>query len=311
MKLIYSLTKLFVFVLGLVTAVAGLAQPAAVALPVTALNEKTGISADQDKAKIQVFVGKTEQKVTSIVSADTPAKIVFLVDYSGSMKDMFSKPEKLRLALIKFFETANPANEYALIAFNQDAALIKDWTTKPQDVIDGLDSLTAQKPQGRTALYNALTKGMHYLNTRATGKKALILFTDGDHHQNSQSSQQEIVAKSNELQIPIYCAVLDDSVDSSSGIFTGSHSVREGGLSWLGKETGGETTFRRKPDDLDKAFTKIGNLIRQQFIIKFTPTIGKDDGRVNIKIKFFTSANQAKEIDHLKILHPQYYVAKK
>jgi von Willebrand factor type A domain len=117
-----------------------------VLLPVTALDEKKGVSFEPTKEKIKVFLGKSEQTITSIVPAETPSKIVFLVDYSGSMREAFSDPTKVKAAFMQFFQSSNSANEYALIAFNQDAALIKDWTTKPQDIIDGFDSLTSQKP---------------------------------------------------------------------------------------------------------------------------------------------------------------------
>ena len=278
-------------------------------LPVTALDEKKGVSFEPTKEKIKVFLGKSEQTITSIVSAETPSKIVFLVDYSGSMREAFSDPTKVKAAFMQFFQSSNSANEYALIAFNQDAALIKDWTTKPQNIIDGFDSLTSQKPQGVTALYNGLAKGMNYLNARATGKRALILITDGK-DKNSQVNRQEIVAKSNELQIPLYFAVLDNLDDRAAGVF-GGRSARTDGTNWVGKDTGGEVFFVNKPADFEKALMKIGDLIRQQFIIKFIPNIGNDDKRVNITIKFFSSTNPSKEIDNLKILYPQYYVAKK
>jgi hypothetical protein len=150
---------------------------------------------------------------------------------------------------------------------------------------------------------------MNYLNARATGKRALILITDGK-DKNSQFNRREIVAKSNELQIPLYFAVLDNLDDRAAGVF-GGRSARTDGTNWVGKDTGGEVFFVNKPVDFEKALTKIGDLIRQQFIIKFTPTTGNGDKRVNIKVKFFSSTNTSQEVDNLKVLYPQYYVAKK
>ena len=171
MKLFRNYVQMAIFISCVLLAHNGQAQTVdndklQVSLPVTPLDEKTGSGITLNKDQIKVFLGKTEQTITEIVSAETPAKVVFLVDYSGSMREPFKDLTKIRTAFIQFFQISNPANEYALLAFNSDVALIKDWTTQPQDFIAGLDSLTAQKPQGKTALYDSLVKGINYLNAR-------------------------------------------------------------------------------------------------------------------------------------------------
>lgn len=312
MKLIDSLTKFFVLVLGLLTAsTVGLAQPATITLPVTAVDKKTNVGVTFRKDQINLFLGDKEQEITEIVSADTPTKIVFMVDYSGSMRQTFSDPTKIKIAFMQFFQAPNSANEYGLIAFNEDAALIRDWTKKPEEIISGLDSLTAQKPQGKTALFDSLVKSMHYLSRRDSGKKALVLITDGV-DKNSMLKRQEIAAKIGEYQIPLYCVFLDNSESESSGLFGSSTATTaRNTLIEMGKNTGGDMISVTKVADLEKAFTKIGNLIRHQFLVKFISNAGKDDKRVNIKLKFFSSTNSSQEMDNLKVLYPQYYVARK
>jgi Ca-activated chloride channel homolog len=312
MKLINSLTKSFFLVLGLLAAPNnGLAQPAVVTLPVTTVDKKTNDGVTVSKDQIKLFLDNKEQSITEIVSAETPAKIVFMVDYSGSMRHLFSDPTKIKIAFMQFFQASSSANEYALIAFNADAALIKEWTKKPEEIIAGLDLLTAQKPQGKTALFDSLVKSMHYLSTKDSGKKALVLITDGV-DKNSMLKRQEIAQKIGDYQIPLYCVFLDESGGESSGLFGASSvTTAKNTMIEMGKNTGGDVIVVTKPNDFEKAFTKIGNIVRHQFLIKFTPSTGDEDKRINIKVKFFSSTNPLKEIDNLKILYPQYYVAKK
>ncbi len=315
MKLFRNFLQAVIFICCLFLAVnEGIAQSAnsgksEVALPITALDEQTGASFEPTKEKIKIFLGKFEQTITSIVPAETPAKIVFMVDFSGSMRHLFSDPLKIKGAFRQFFQASNPGNEYALIAFNVNAALVTDWTKKSEDVSAGLDLLTDKKPQGQTALFDNLVKSMDYLQTSDSEKKALVLITDGV-DKMSTLKRQEIAAKIGEFHIPLYCIFLEDK--EGSGLFPGS-SVKlvRNTMVEMGKSAGGEIILVPEIADLNQAFAKIGNLIRHQFLVKFVPNTGNDDKRVNITIKFFSSTNPSKEVNNLKAFYPQYYIAKK
>lgn len=279
-----------------------------ISLSVTAFNEQTGASFEPTKEKIKIFLDNKEQTITSIVPAETPAKIIFMVDFSGSMRHLFSDPLKIKVAFRQFFQASISVNEYALVAFNADAALVKDWTKKPEEIITGLDLLTAQKPNGKTALFDSLVTSMNYLSTSDSKKKAVVLITDGV-DRNSMLKRQEITAKIGEFHIPLYCIFLEDK--EGSGLF-GASSVKlvRNTMIEMGKSAGGDIITVSELADLDKVFVKIGNQIRHQFLVKFIPSTN-DDKRVNIKLKFFSSTNSSQEMDNLKLLYPQYYFPKK
>src|SRR5262249_25933520 len=71
----------------------------------------TGLEADN----FRVFEDNSEQEVVTFSSEDVPISIGVIFDLSGSMSN---KIGKARDAAIQFFKTANPADEFFLVSFN-------------------------------------------------------------------------------------------------------------------------------------------------------------------------------------------------
>jgi len=67
-----------------------------------------------EKENFQLFEGTQPQEIKHFSSEDTPISLGVIFDLSGSMK---SKIDKARDAVIEFFKTANPQDEFFLITF--------------------------------------------------------------------------------------------------------------------------------------------------------------------------------------------------
>jgi len=105
-------------------------------LSVTVTNKKgfvTGLSRDN----FQISVDKSPAKIVSFSNEDSPASVGILLDASHSMRRLrFDKELSRELiiarqALAWFFNDANKANEYFLLAFNNKPILLSDWTSEP------------------------------------------------------------------------------------------------------------------------------------------------------------------------------------
>ena len=85
-----------------------------VLVPVTITDPLNRLVTGLDKENFQLFEGKDQQDIRHFSSEDAPVSIGVIFDMSGSM---VSKIERAREAVIEFFKTANPQDEFFMVAF--------------------------------------------------------------------------------------------------------------------------------------------------------------------------------------------------
>ena len=83
-----------------------------------------------DKENFQVFEGKDRQEIRHFSSEDAPISLGAIFDVSGSMA---SKIERAREAVLEFFKTANPQDEFFMIAFAEKPEETTDFTQSVED----------------------------------------------------------------------------------------------------------------------------------------------------------------------------------
>ena len=82
---------------------------------VTVTDDWNRIVTGLDKENFSVLEGSEVQQVRHFSSEDAPISLGVIFDMSGSMND---KIMKARDAVIEFFKTANPQDEFFMITFN-------------------------------------------------------------------------------------------------------------------------------------------------------------------------------------------------
>ena len=98
-----------------------------------------------ESSNFRVFENNIEQEVVTFSSEDSPISVGVIFDNSGSMTD---KIGRAREAVIQFFKTCNPQDEFFFVSFNESAKLMSTFTNSIEDPQSHL-ILTA--PKGRTA----------------------------------------------------------------------------------------------------------------------------------------------------------------
>ncbi len=78
-----------------------------------------------EQENFRVFEDGREQEIVRFMGEDIPVSIGVIFDMSGSMAD---KIDKSKLAAEQFFRTANPQDEFCLVAFNDRAQLASSFT---------------------------------------------------------------------------------------------------------------------------------------------------------------------------------------
>ena len=96
-----------------------------VLVPVTITDPMNRLVTGLDKDNFSVFEGKDQQEIKHFSSEDAPVSLGVIFDMSGSMS---SKIERAREAVVEFFKTANPQDEFFMITFADKPEELSDFT---------------------------------------------------------------------------------------------------------------------------------------------------------------------------------------
>jgi len=227
-----------------------------------------------EKDNFQVFEDKQAQEIRHFSSEDAPVSLGVIFDMSGSMSD---KIDKAREAVVQFFKTANPQDEFFMIAFNDRPELVSDFTRSVEEI---QGRLIYTVPRGLTALLDAIYLGMNKMHDAQNSKKALLIISDGgDNH--SRYTDSEIKSMVKEADVEIYAIGLFEAAPPTPEEIRGPHLLRE-----ITDLTGGRTFVIDNPNELADVATKIGIELRNQYVLGYRPKNPARNGHWHkIKVK--------------------------
>ena len=238
-----------------------------VLVPVTVTDPLNRLVTGLDKENFQLFEGNTTQQIRTFSSEDAPVSLGVIFDSSGSMS---SKMDRAKDAVVEFFKTANPQDEFFMIAFADKPEELSDFTSSVDDI---QGRLLYTMPKGRTALLDAIYLGISKMRQAKYPKKALLIISDGgDNH--SRYTEGEIRSLVKEADVLIYAIGLYDHYFA-----TEEERLGPGLLSDVTELTGGRAFTIDNPNDLADVSTKIGIELRNQYILGYRPKNPVRDGK--------------------------------
>jgi Ca-activated chloride channel family protein len=245
-----------------------------VLIPVTITDPMNRLVTGLDKENFEIFENKDQQELKSFSSEDAPVSIGVIFDMSGSMS---SKIERAREAVIEFFKTANPQDEFFMIAFADKPEEVSDFTSSVEDI---QGKLVYTVPKGRTALLDGIYLGVNKMRQAKYPKKALLIISDGgDNH--SRYTEGEIKSTVREADVMIYAIGIYDH-----NMATPEEASGPALLSDITEITGGRAFTIDNPNDLGDVATKIGIELRNQYVLGYRPKNPGHDGKWRkIKVK--------------------------
>lgn len=245
-----------------------------VLVPVTITDPMNRLVTGLDKQNFTLFEGKDQQEIKHFSSEDAPVSLGVIFDMSGSMA---SKIERAREAVLEFFKTANPQDEFFMITFADQPEEISDFTSSVEDI---QGKLIYTVPKGRTALLDAIYLGVSKMRQAKFQKKALLVISDGgDNH--SRYTEGEIKSLVKEADVLMYAIGLYDHYFPTEEERLGPELLGE--LTGL---TGGRAFTIDNPNDLADVATKIGIELRNQYVLGYRPKNPGHDGKWRkIKVK--------------------------
>ena len=238
-----------------------------VLVPVTITDPMNRLVTGLEKDNFALTDNGQPQEIRHFSSEDAPISLGVIFDVSGSMAD---KIDKSRQAVVEFFRTANPQDEFFLITFSEKPEVLVDFTSSVEDI---QNKLVYAIPKGRTALLDAIYLGMNRMRKAHYERKALLIISDGgDNH--SRYTEGEIKSMVREADVQIYGIGLFDR-DAKTP------EEKEGPalLSDISEVTGGRTFVIDSPSELADVATKIGIELRNQYVLGYRPTNPARDGK--------------------------------
>jgi Ca-activated chloride channel homolog len=245
-----------------------------VLVPVTITDPMNRLVTGLDKENFQLYEGSATQEIRTFSSEDAPVSLGVIFDSSGSMA---SKMDRAKDAVIEFFKTANPQDEFFMITFSDEPEAVSDFTNSVDEI---QNKLVFAVPRHRTALLDAIYMGVSKMRQAKYAKKALLIISDGgDNH--SRYTEGEIKSLVKEADVMIYAIGIYDRYASAMEERLGPQL-----LSDITELTGGRAFTIDNPNDLGDVATKIGVELRNQYVLGYRPAKVVRDGKWRkIKVK--------------------------
>lgn len=222
---------------------------------------------DLQREHFIVYEDNYPQEISFFNSTDAPASIGLLIDNSTSMS---TKRERVVAAAVQFTELSNPDDEVFVLAFNEDVR--EAWAPRVLEESD-ISALRATlleriSARGKTALYDAIGRGLDRLENARHTRQVLVVISDGSDNA-SRVDVDDMLARVKASSAMIYTVALQDPVD------------RDGNprlLKRISTETGGESFAPRRLDDVPDALEHVARDIRATYTLGFVPKNQARDG---------------------------------
>ncbi len=245
-----------------------------VLLPVTITDLLNRPVTGLEKDNFKVFEGKEPQDIRHFSGEDLPVSLGVIFDTSGSMSSKF---DRAREAIVEFFKTANPQDEFFMIAFSDRPEELSDFTSSVDDI---QGKLLYTMPKGRTALLDAIYFGISKMRQAKYQKKALLIISDGGDNR-SRYTEGEIKSLVKEGDVLLYAIGIYDRYFPTEEERLGPQLLDD-----ITQLTGGRAFTVDNPDDLADIATKIGIELRNQYVLGYRPKNLVPDGKWHkVKVK--------------------------
>lgn len=245
----------------------------------TVTDRKGRFITDLGKDDFAVFENRRPQTIQEFTSeSDLPLRIAILIDTSNSIRDRFKFEQQ---AAVDFINSVirRGQDRAMLVSFDSSAELVADLIDDPEKLAEGIRSL---RPGGGTALYDALYYAcrdkLQLDKPRYRFRRAVIVVSDGDDNQ-SRVSRDQALEMAQKADAVIYCISTNITRIESDG---------DKVLKYLSQETGGQSFFPFKAEDLAQSFENIANELRHQYAIFYRPDPFHTDGlyhSVDLRVK--------------------------
>jgi Ca-activated chloride channel homolog len=251
-----------------------------VVLHTTVVDKDDHVITDLTQDDFKVFEDDVPQQIVRFVREDVPVSLGMLVDNSGSMRD---KRQTVNVAALDFVKASNPDDEVFIVNFNDEPFLDSPFTKSQEQLQDALQRIDSRSG---TALYDATSSSLDYLQEEGKhDKKVLLIISDGEDNA-SRGTLEKLVRRLQETDTIIYAVGLLSEEDPRSAK-RAQQAIRH-----ITRATGGAAYFPESTDDVHELTQQIAHAIRNQYIIMYKPDENKQPGFRRVRVDLVGKARK-------------------
>jgi VWFA-related protein len=283
---------------------------ALVTVPVTVLDRNGRYVPQLRRENFRLQENGVEQKIAYFATTDSPFSVVLLIDTSGSTR---FRLDDIQDAAINFVDKLKPSDSVMVMSFDDRIEVLCKATTDREVITK---AIRRTRTGGGTRLYDAVADILTKQLKAITGRKAVVLFTDGVDTMSHRASYDSTVRMAEESDAPIYSVDYDTSGFGRGGVWgqgipgggnptilgiplprpgipgsTGGATPAEyrravAYLHALSNKTGGRFYSGDSLFGIAQAFSWIAEELGRQYSLGYYPsTAGKEGERRNIKVR--------------------------
>jgi len=239
-----------------------------VQLPVVVRDRKGSFVDSLREGDFHLWVDGKPVAIESFEKSDrAPVSFAILLDVSGSMR-IADKLDLAREMIQRLVALRQPGDDFALFTFSEDEVrVVASFDKNPSTL---LRQLLFLKPEGKTALYDAVIQTSNELLSGTNLKKAILLFTDGVDNA-SQLTTKDIERVMENESVPVYAI----GMKNASYTVLNEEERKELSLSaleLLAQSSGGRMFLVSGDEDLRPIANAIDGELRRQYVLGFEPS---------------------------------------
>ncbi len=283
-----------------------------VTIPVSVMDRDGRYVPNLQKEEFRIWEDGVEQDVAFFQSVDKPFSVVLMLDTSPSTQ---FRLEEIQDAAITFVNQLRADDKVMVVSFNDDIRVLSDFTT---DRAKLQRAILRSRTDGGTRLYDAVDMVINERLSRVSGRKAIVLFTDGVDTTSREADYNSTIMDAQELDALIYPVQYNTAQDMNvnvpvgpqidvlgqilGDIFGGGRRAgRRGGsrgtarsdyevgdryLDELANSTGGREYSADSLQNMTAAFSNVAEELRRQYSIGYYPKRAAQPGeRRQIRVR--------------------------
>jgi VWFA-related protein len=283
---------------------------ALVTVPVTVMDRGGKYVPNLTRRDFHLFENGVEQRIAYFATVDQPFTVVLLIDTSGSTH---FKIEEMQSAAISFVNQLKDQDRVMVMSFDESIRTLCEPTSDRDTLIQ---AIRRTRNGGGTRLYDAVHQVIRQKLKSISGRKAVVLFTDGVDTASGQASYQSTIREVQESDAAVYSVAYDTSRDvmgpggirlpGRGGVILGIPGSGGGiGFPGAGGPGSSPADYRRADEylheiafesggqyyrgdtivGLSAAFSQLADELRRQYSIGYYPPAGEAGQRRDIKVR--------------------------
>lgn len=239
------------------------------------------VAEDKAPQTLKHFVAETSQPLT----------LGILLDTSGSQQRVLPLEQQAGSQFLR--QVLRQKDEAFLISFDVNIDLLQDYTNSPNQLARAMNKAEINTAGGNgsgvpgigggpvpvhgtpkgTLLYDAIYESANKKMNQETGRKAIIILTDGE-DEGSDHKIGDAIAAAERHNIIVYVILIADTGFYGGFGYSGYSAAKR-----ISDETGGRViNVGNNGNKLEAAFQQIQEELRTQYVATYTPTNAKQDG---------------------------------